>query len=102
MRTDESVVTLIRTDTSSDEEEKTECRTWRICSHADQRNAQHSQSHCDVVCGQVVRRAEEQVDSVIDQWMSCWKSRNTLVLSAPRLHVVPSTGKRGQIQFFRH
>ena len=30
MRTDESVVTLIRTDTSSDEEEKTECRTWRI------------------------------------------------------------------------
>ena len=36
-------------------------------------------THVYVVCGQVVRRAEEQVDSVIDQWMSCWKSRNTLV-----------------------
>ena len=69
-RTDESVVTMIRTDTSSDEEEKTECRTWRIFSHADQRYAQHSQSHsvrrCDVVCGQFVRRVKDQVDSVID------------------------------------
>ena len=39
-------------------------------SHADQRYAQHSQSHsvrrCDVVCGQVVRRVKDQVDSVID------------------------------------
>ena len=73
MRTDESVVALIRTDTSSDEEEKTECRTWKICSHADQRYAQHSQSQsegrCDVVFGQVVRRVEEQIDTVIDQWM---------------------------------
>ena len=45
---------------------------------------------------------QEQVDSVIDQWMSCWKGRNTSVLSARRLHVVPSIGKRGQIQLFRH
>ena len=69
-------------------------------------NAQHSPSHsvrkCDVVCGQVVRRVQEQVDSVIDQWMSCWKSRNTLVLSALRLNVVPSIGKRGHVQLFRH
>ena len=74
MRTDESDVTLIRTDTSSEEEEETACRPWRTCSHADQTNAQHSQIHsvgkCDVVCGQVVRRFQEQVDSVIDQWTS--------------------------------
>ena len=65
-RTDESIVTLIRTDTSPDEEKKTECRTWKICSHADQRCAQHSHSHSvgKCVCGQVVRRVEKQVNSV--------------------------------------
>ena len=66
----DSVVTLLRTDTSSDEEEKTECRTCRTCSHADQRHAQHSQSHSagrgDVVCGHVVSRVKEKADSVID------------------------------------
>ena len=59
-----------------------------VCSHADQRHAQHSQSHsegkCDVVCGQVVRRVKEQVGSVQDQWMSCWKRRNKLVFSAKK------------------
>ena len=69
-RTDESVVTLTRTDTSSDEKGKTDCRTLRICSHEDQRCAQHSQSHsvvkCNVVCGRIVRRVKDQVDSVID------------------------------------
>ena len=64
MRTDESVVTLKRTDTSSDKEEKTECRTWKTCSRADHRYAQHSQSYsagrCDVVCGQVVRRVKRR------------------------------------------
>ena len=40
-----------------------------------------SRKVCDVVCGQVVRRVGEQVYSVTDQWISCWKSRNTLVLS---------------------
>ena len=38
--------------------------------HADQRHAQHSQSHsvgrCDVVCGHVVRRVDEQIDSFTD------------------------------------
>ena len=30
-------------------------------------------------------------------WL-CWNSHDTLVFSAPRLHVVPNLGKRGQIR----
>ena len=69
-RTDESAVTLRRTDTFSDEEKKTECRAWRtvlmrIRDHS-QRRHKHSIEMCEVVCGQAVRRVKEHVDSVIN------------------------------------
>ena len=45
----------------------------------------------------MVRRVKDQVDSSRDK---CGRVRrsNTLVFSAPRLHVVPNLGKRGQIR----
>ena len=56
----------------------------------------HRVTHKESVMLSVVRLSEALKKK------TCWKSRNTLALSAPRLHVVASIGKRGQVQLFRH
>ena len=64
-------LTSEKAESSSASSDEDWCRTWRSCYHADQRKAQHSQSHsegmCGVVRGQVVRRGRDQVDSGIDR-----------------------------------
>ena len=53
-------------------------------------------------CGSEIRTT--LTESLRRKMCSCLRSscQTRLVLSAARLHVVPSIGKRGQIQLFRH
>ena len=64
-------LTSEKAESSSASSDEDWCRTWRSCCHADQRQAQHSQSHSagmgDVVCGQLVRSVRDQVDSGRDR-----------------------------------